>query len=138
MVRDTLGLTVRAALSKALRQDGPVKHAGIEFVQEGRLYDLTLEVVPFRMEPFHEQYFLVVFRETELPVSAAHSPGAKEKNGPASTRLRRELARTKLDLAATRESMQSIIEEQEATNEELTSANEEIQSSNEELQSTNE
>ena len=65
MVRDTLGLTVRAALSKALRQDGPVKHAGIEFVQEGRLYDLTLEVVPFRMEPFHEQYFLVVFRENE-------------------------------------------------------------------------
>ena len=135
MLRESLSVSVRAALSKATRQDAPVKHTGIEFRHNGHTFELSVEVVPFRLEPLEERFFAVVFRESASPVPSSHTSG---KPSEASSRLRRELARVRLDLMATKESMQSIIEEQEATNEELKSANEEIQSSNEELQSTNE
>ncbi len=137
MLRETLSVSVRTAISKAARADTTVRHGGIEFRRNGHVFELTIEVVPFRMEPIDERFFAVVFRESSSPLPASQSEG---KEAPASNagRLRRELARVKLDLTETKESMQSIIEEQEATNEELKSANEEIQSSNEELQSTNE
>lgn len=137
MVRESLMVSIRAALSKAGREDAPVKQAGIEFRHDGEVFELVIEVVPFRFAPFAERFFVVVFREGPSPIPAAIS-GAKRASGTASMHLRRELAKAKTDLSITRESMQSIIEEQEATNEELKSANEEIQSSNEELQSTNE
>ncbi|MFO1498195.1 MAG: CheR family methyltransferase [Verrucomicrobiota bacterium] len=137
MLRENLSVSVRAAISKASRLDAAVKHSGIEFRRNGHVFELTIEVVPFRMEGIDERFFAVLFREGASPVVSAHPEG---KETPTSNvgRLRRELARVKLDLTATKESMQSVIEEQEATNEELKSANEEIQSSNEELQSTNE
>lgn len=137
MLRETLSVSVRAAISKAARLDTPVKHGGIEIRRNGHVFELTIEVVPFRMEPIDERFFAIVFREGANPLTLAHSD-SKETPTSNAGRLRRELARVKLDLMATKESMQSIIEEQEATNEELKSANEEIQSSNEELQSTNE
>jgi two-component system CheB/CheR fusion protein len=138
MLRDNLGVSVRAALSKALRQDVPMRHAGIELRHNGSLFEVTIEVFPFRLEPLHERLFAILFRETELPPAVPESVPGKAGRTDASARINRELAKTRLELVATEESMQSIIEEQEATNEELKSANEEIQSSNEELQSTNE
>jgi two-component system CheB/CheR fusion protein len=137
MIRDSLSVSVRAALSKASRRDISVKHAGIEFRHNGQVFELTMEVIPFRLELLDERFFAVIFRESPSPV-ASLTAGNKEGSSSNSARLRRELSKVKLDLMATKESMQSIIEEQEATNEELKSANEEIQSSNEELQSTNE
>jgi two-component system CheB/CheR fusion protein len=138
MLRESLSVSVRAALSKASRQDLPVTHAGIEFRHNSHTFELTVEVVPFRLEPLEERFFVVVFRENSTPLPGPAPGGDKESATSPAGRLRRELSRVKLDLLATKESMQSIIEEQEATNEELKSANEEIQSSNEELQSTNE
>ncbi len=137
MVHEDLTVTVRAALSKAARQDQPVSHGGIELRRNGHVFELTVEVVPFRLESLEERFFAVIFRESAGPV-ANPVPAGKQSGGSTVPRLRQELARVKLDLLGTKESMQSIIEEQEATNEELKSANEEIQSSNEELQSTNE
>lgn len=137
MLRESLSVSVRAAISRATRQDSLVRHTGIEFRSQGALYDVTVEVVPFRIEPLEERYFAVVFHSTSMPATSA-STAEKEPAGRGSARLRRELQKAKTELLATRESMQSIIEEQEGTNEELKSANEEIQSSNEELQSTNE
>jgi two-component system CheB/CheR fusion protein len=137
MIRDSLSVSVRAALSKATRQDLPVKHAGIEFRHNGHIFELSIEVVPFRLELLEDRFFALVFRESPSPVASSVGAG-KEGSNSNSARLRRELSKVRLDLTATKESMQSIIEEQEATNEELKSANEEIQSSNEELQSTNE
>jgi two-component system CheB/CheR fusion protein len=134
MLRENLSVSVRAALSKAARQDAPVKHSGIEFRRNGQMYDLSVEVVPLRMEPLEERFFAVIFREG----AALPSQPGEGKSKQSSSRVRMELRRVKHDLLATKESMQSIIEEQEATNEELKSANEEIQLSNEELQSTNE
>ena len=131
MVRESLSVSVRAALSKASRQDLPVKHGGIEFRYNGQVFEVSIEVIPLRLE-LDERFFAVIFRENPAPIAA--NPG-KETRTQGSARLRRELSRVRLDLLATKESMQSIIEEQGATNEELKSANEEIQSSNEELQS---
>lgn len=137
MLRETLTVSVRATISKAVRADAPVKHGGIELRRNGHVYELAIEVVPFRISPLDERFFAIVFRESPNPLALAPSD-TKETPGSSAARLRRELSRVKLDLMATKESMQSIIEEQEATNEELKSANKEIQSSNEELQSTNE
>jgi two-component system CheB/CheR fusion protein len=137
MLRESLSVSVRAALSKSARQDSVVKHAGIEVRRNGHTFELAIEVVPFRMEALDDRFYAILFREGANPVSVSH-PDGKEPPSSSAGRLRRELSRVKLDLLATKESMQSIIEEQEATNEELKSANEEIQSSNEELQSTNE
>ncbi len=137
MVRENLSVSVRAALSKAARQESPVRHAGIEFRRNGQVFELAIEVIPFRIEPLEERFYAVIFQENATALSSAEH-GGKLSGGSNASRLRRELARVRLDLLATKESMQSIIEEQEATNEELKSANEEIQSSNEELQSTNE
>ncbi len=139
MLRDDLAVSVRAALGKAMRQDMSVTHSGIDFRYNSHTFDLTIEVVPFQLEPLEDRFFAVIFRESSSPIAAVErGRGGKPGRAGSSTALRRELARVKLDLLATKESMQSIIEEQEATNEELKSANEEIQSSNEELQSTNE
>jgi two-component system, chemotaxis family, CheB/CheR fusion protein len=136
MLHDDLSVNVRAAVSKASRQDQAVSHAGIEIRRNSDVFELTIDVVPFRIEPLDDRFFAIVFRESAAPIPAAQAAG--KGSGAGSNRLRQELSRVKLDLMGTKESMQSIIEEQEATNEELKSANEEIQSSNEELQSTNE
>jgi two-component system, chemotaxis family, CheB/CheR fusion protein len=136
MIHPDLSVSVRAAVSKAQRQEAPVTHAGIEQRRDGHVFELKIEVVPIRIEALDERFYAIVFRETELP--AAPEAGGRDRSSSSAARARRELARMKLDLLATKESMQSIIEEQEGTNEELKSANEEIQSSNEELQSTNE
>jgi two-component system CheB/CheR fusion protein len=137
MLREELAVSVRAALTKASRQDAPVRHGGIELRHDGQQFEIEFEVVPLRLQPLEERFFIVIFRESLNPVPVREAAG-KGGTGAGSAALRRELSRVKLDLMATKESMQSIIEEQEATNEELKSANEEIQSSNEELQSTNE
>lgn len=137
MLREGLSVSVRATIGKALRSDAPVKHGPIEYRRNGHVFELSIEVVPFRMESIDERFFAVVFRESANPLAPSHAD-SKEGRTTNASRLRRELSRVKLDLLATKESMQSVIEEQEATNEELKSANEEIQSSNEELQSTNE
>ena len=137
MLREGLSVNVRAALGKATREDAPVKHAGMEYRRNGHLYELTIEVIPFRIAPLEERFYVVLFRENPNPVPVAQAHGQETASSSAG-RLRRDLDRARTELMATKESMQSIIEEQEATNEELKSANEEIQSSNEELETAKE
>jgi two-component system CheB/CheR fusion protein len=136
MAREGLALDLRAAVSRALKQDGRVRQFS-RLLIEGQIRPVTIEAVPFRLEAASERLILVLFLETP----AGPVPDLLPARGRAATQAAhsaRELDRVRAELAATRESLQTIIEEQEANNEELKSANEEIQSSNEELQSTNE
>jgi two-component system CheB/CheR fusion protein len=57
MLRESLSVSARAALSKASRQDAPVKHSGIEFRHNSHTFELTIEVVPFRLDPLEERFF---------------------------------------------------------------------------------
>jgi len=135
MVRPEFAVELRTAIHRAGRQDSPIRKEGILIKRNGRLNEVTLEVVPFKGQA-EERFFLVLFQESRVPDSEeSASPGSKAKasrdGGLEAARLQRELQTTKGHL-------QTIIEEHEATNEELKSANEEVLSSNEELQSTNE
>jgi two-component system CheB/CheR fusion protein len=137
LARESIVMDLRTALTRAIKQDAPVKQSGVHLRLDGRTREITIEVVPFKLAASNERYFVVAFKELE-PGSTLDLRDIKESAGVRQTRERREASKLRSDLIATKESMQSIIEEQEATNEELKSANEEIQSSNEELQSTNE
>src|SRR5690242_5032398 len=136
MVRESIAIDLRAALTKATKNDAPVKHT-THIRRDGQVNQIVIEVLPLRPAPSSERFFLVVFREAGPPpleggrASKSHTASASARDAGENVKLRAELA-------ATRESLQTIIEEQEAKNEELKSANEEIQSTNEELQSTNE
>jgi len=136
MARETLVIDLRAALTKAIKNDVYVRHSA-HIRRDDHLSELIIEVAPVRPAPDSDRFFLVIFRE---PSGAALEAVRSSKSHTAATPARetRELTKLRSELATTRESLQTIIEEQEANNEELKSANEEIQSSNEELQSTNE
>ena len=133
MVRESLAIDLRSAVSRASKNDSHVKHTS-HLRRDGHDYDIVIEVIPLRPAPDSERFFVVIFRELGR---TAFEPAGPGKRG-ASAGDAREIASLKAELALTRESLQTTIEEQEANNEELKSANEEIQSTNEELQSTNE
>jgi two-component system CheB/CheR fusion protein len=137
MAREGLMIGLRAAVTRAMKQNVRVREESVSVKQNGGFQAVNLEVVPFQVPPGRERFYLVLF---ELTPPVAKKPGRArvltERGRKAIESA--ELARMREDLASTRESLQAIIEEQEATNEELRSANEEIMSSNEELQSTNE
>lgn len=136
MARENLVIDLRAAVTKAIKNDSHVKHTA-HVRRDDHVSDVGLEVIPFRPGPDSDRFFLIVFRELgNSPVDTVRA--GKNPAATAATRDAREIIKLRSELGTTRESLQTIIEEQEANNEELKSANEEIQSSNEELQSTNE
>lgn len=140
MARESLVLDLRTALSKAMKQNAPVRHENALVRHNGHAQAVSIEVIPFQLAASTERFFLILFQENRAHevepsrVGTLPPPVVKARQETE----RRELTNLREELASNRESLQAIIEEQEATNEELKSANEEIQSSNEELQSTNE
>jgi two-component system CheB/CheR fusion protein len=135
LIRQDLLVDVRTVVSRAVKADTTIRKDGIEFNFLGKRRLVSLEVIPFRINPSTERFFLILFNEILAEPSKEKS---SRGSGTSTPDGRREIIRLREELTTTKESLQAIIEEQEATNEELKSANEEIQSSNEELQSTNE
>jgi two-component system CheB/CheR fusion protein len=139
MAREGLTLDLRSAVAKAVKQNAPVRLAGLRFNSNGASHFINLEVVPFHVPLAEEKFYLVIFGPVGQPADTESAKAGAGKKGRAARQSDgKELARLREELATTHESLQTIIEEQEATNEELRSANEEIMSSNEEMQSTNE
>jgi two-component system CheB/CheR fusion protein len=137
MAREGLEMHLRSAISKAIQQNSRIRQEGARVRQNNHFVEVTIEVVPLKIDSSRERFFLVLLessRETAREDEGRRKRGGKIKARRSDT----EIAQLRDELAGTRESLQAIIEEQEATNEELRSANEEIMSSNEELQSTNE
>jgi two-component system, chemotaxis family, CheB/CheR fusion protein len=136
MAREGLTVDLRTVINKAVKQNSRIRQENVHVRLNDHFSYVNLEVMPFRVPPAQERYYLITFEpvpERELEKASAH------KRQRSATRAEEgELIKLREELASTRESLQAIIEEQEATNEELRSANEEIMSSNEELQSTNE
>ncbi|HJZ62982.1 MAG TPA: chemotaxis protein CheB, partial [Candidatus Acidoferrum sp.] len=147
MAREGLLMDLRNAISKAKKENVPVRKQKIQIKNGGNgnggshhgasTLLVRFEVVPINVGNVQELYFMIVFQDEIFEVRAtreARRAGVQVETEASKARI------TKLEqeLAATKEYLQSVIETQEATNEELQSANEEILSSNEELQSTNE
>ena len=135
MAREGLSVELRAAISKAKKENTAVRAEGVQVRSNGTVAEVNLEVVPIQAQDSHERLYLVVF-ENVLSRPAAQKPGkgAEPKSGATAP----EVERLRRDLAQVREQFQSLIEDHETTVEEYRSANEEVLSANEELQSTNE
>ena len=134
MAREGLLLELRVAIDKARKQNAPVRRERLSIKQDGRMAQVTLQVIPMS-GPARERNYLVLF-ERIAPAREPRTPGSKAPSPIAHPR--RHIENLRHELTATKEFLQSIIEEREAANQELQAANEELLSSNEELQSTNE
>jgi two-component system CheB/CheR fusion protein len=139
MARQGLLPDLRAALSKAKKDNTTVRKEGVLIEAEGGTREVNLEVIPVQGQGLQARLYAVVFQDA--PRKAAQLSLAKRapKNlASGQSWLARENARLSLQLTQLREQFQSLIEENDTTSEEFKSANEEVLSSNEELQSTNE
>src|SRR5882724_1159056 len=134
MAREGLLMELRVAIDKARKQNAPVRREKLSIKQNGRLAQVTLQILPMS-GPARERNYLVLFER----VAPSREPRALGRRIPGVTaHPRRHSENLRHELTATKEFLQSIIEEREAANQELQAANEELLSSNEELQSTNE
>ena len=133
LVRPTMVADLRNTIHRALKTDKPARKERTLVKYDGKMREVNIEVVPFKVPASDKSWLLVIFDETTKRTRPGKLPQALGK-----TAGQREITALHRELAASRESLQAVIEEQESTNEELKSANEEIESSNEELQSSNE
>ena len=138
MVREGLHVELRAALTKAGKQDVTVRKEGLRVKTNGAFKTTNVEVVPLKIPGTRERYFLILFEEARPAAARAAEPRPAKPVRLEKTAAERRIVRLEQELAGTKDYMQSVVEELEGANEELKAANEEIQSSNEELQSTNE
>jgi len=134
MAREGLLMELRVAIDKARKQNAPVRRERLSIKQDGRMAQVTLQVIPMS-GPARERNYLVLF-ERVPPSREPRTPGRRIPSPIAHPK--RHIENLRHELTATKEFLQSIIEEREAANQELQAANEELLSSNEELQSTNE
>ena len=136
MAREGLLVDLRAALTRAKKENTAVRKVGVRVRSNGHTREVNLEVTPLRRQGAGERFYVIVFQDAP-PV---HSKAGQEKTKASRVKISgsREGARLKRELAETREQFQTLIEEHETVSEEFKSANEEVLSANEELQSTNE
>src|SRR5437870_1923616 len=135
MAREGLLMELRVAIDKARKQNAPVRRERLSIKQDGRMAQVTLQVIPMS-GPARVRNYLVLFERVPPSMPGSTTPSATLR--PKRTATARQIENLRQELTATKEFLQSIIQEREAANEELQAANEELQSSNEELQSTNE
>jgi two-component system CheB/CheR fusion protein len=133
LVRPTMVADLRSTIHRALKTERPARKERTFVKYDGKMREVNIEVVPFKVPASDKSWLLVIFDETTKGTRPGKLPQVLGK-----TTREREITQLERELAASKESLHAIIEEQESTNEELKSANEEIESSNEELQSTNE
>src|SRR5215813_5610714 len=147
MAREGLLMDLRNAISKAKKENVPVRKQNIQIKNGGNgnggsqhgisILLVRFEVALINVGNVQELYFMIVFQDEIFEVRIMRE--ARRVGVPVETEASKaRITKLEQELAATKEYLQSVIETQEATNEELQSANEEILFSNEELQSTNE
>jgi two-component system CheB/CheR fusion protein len=153
MAREGLAAGLHSPLQESLTQNRPVKREGLRLEYNRRFRTIDVEVVPLKLGPGQERYFLVLFEEAREAIAplpqetepAAEAPGPEGQDVLLIRQLREELATTKEYLQAVIEDLESRNEEMQAThvetlslNEEFQTVNEELETAKEELQSANE
>jgi len=135
MAREGLLVDLRAALTRARKENATVRREGVPVHSDGHSRLVDLEVSPLRGPNPGERFYVIVFQEARV---AEHKRGREAKTPQAPVAGSRESTRLRRELARIREQFQLLIEEHDSASEEFKSANEEMLSANEELQSTNE
>jgi two-component system CheB/CheR fusion protein len=137
MAREGLRPALTAALYRAMTQQEPVLHPGLQVKTNGDYTTVNLILRPATGEggAIMPGMFLVILEEP--PRQSASSAAVGDGDAPKAQESAR-IAVLEQELRTKEEYLQSTLEEMETANEELKSTNEEMQSVNEELQSTNE
>jgi two-component system CheB/CheR fusion protein len=139
MAREGLLIDLRAALHTAKKENVTVRKEGVSIQSHEGTRLVDFEVIPIQAEDTQERFYVVVFQDVPLQVSAkASSKHAGGKQVGKDLPFARQNERLDREIRQLRGQLQSLIEEHETTAEEFKTANEEVLSSNEELQSTNE
>src|SRR5262249_21917323 len=73
MARETLVLDLRAAVTKAMKQNSRVRQTG-NFRKNGHTHEVVIEIVPFQITPSSDRFFLVTFRPTGVITPADGGP----------------------------------------------------------------
>jgi two-component system CheB/CheR fusion protein len=144
-----LFLEVEKLIRQVLRTGESARQEHIPFDRDGRVGEVTVEVLPVNAR--RKNSLLVLFEpvtsagEAPAPAEPASAVEADDLTGRQIARLKQELSDAKQRFLAaieehqiSREESQNTTEEALSTNEELQSLNEELETAKEELQSTNE
>ena len=140
MVKPELVNSLKMLLLKAKKENRPKAKSGMYSLSNGVKKQLTLEVVPMKLNE-GEQFYLIVFNEGQETLKSRESTtsaGNKTKKDTHIYQLENELGELRDQLRLINEEYESTGEELRASNEELHSANEELQSINEELETSKE
>jgi two-component system CheB/CheR fusion protein len=142
IVRESLLLELRIAISQAQQTEITVRKERLHIPERDRSRFVNLEVIPFNATTSEEHYFLVLFAEASPRINTLNGINIESLEAgdidPENVLLRQEIATVKRQYAATQEYLQALLKEHESIDQDFRVANEEILSSNEELQSTNE
>ena len=154
MAREGLALPLRAALTKAKKEDRTVREENVPVRRDDETRMVDIQIIP--LKNLKERCYLILFAEAERrsagvdPVSlisnrrraGSKGAGSGPKRATEQSKKRshesQRIAELERELGLTRDKRQSLREENEAANEEFQAASEELQSANEELQSINE
>lgn len=141
MIREDLLVDLRTLIQQAKKTGKPASKEGIIVFNKKTPQELSLEVVPKKME--NELFFLVVFKENQKPSTHEKKIQKRLKTSRGQDEqmifnLEEELARSKDLIRTTNEEYETTYEELQANNEQILSSNEELQSLNEELETSKE
>jgi two-component system CheB/CheR fusion protein len=138
MAREDLQVDLREALSRAKKENRPVRKEGLRIAHNGGTRDIDLEVIPLRGQSAAERLYIIAFQDAARPAPSNADGSRRLEKHTEKGRASRELARAKHELQRLREQLRTLIDEHETTLEEFKSADAEILSANEELQRSNE
>jgi len=138
MAREDLQVDLRDVLTRAKKENRPIRKEGLSISSNGGTRDFDLEVIPVRGQTAGERLYIIAFQDVARPVVSTAAGARRLAKQTEKGKVSRDLARTNQEVQRLREQLHTLIDEHETTLEEFKSANAEILSANEELQSTNE
>jgi two-component system, chemotaxis family, CheB/CheR fusion protein len=135
LVRPSIVADLRGAIDRAIKTGKPARKERAFVRFEGKMQEVNIEVVPFKLPASDKSWLLVIFDET----TKGTRPGRLlEVLGKTATQ--REMSEMRRELSASQSAGQELLsrnEELQLMNEELETAKEELQSTNEELTTLN-
>ncbi len=144
LAKDSLQPGLRSSLRQARESREKIVHDRMLLRVKNSLRRVTLTVQPMPALGTDEELLMVIFQESEVPVTADREPLLPDTQGNLRhsqsmiVKLEQELSTTQADLERTVQDLEAANEELKSSNEELLSINEELHSSNEELETSKE
>lgn len=138
MAREGIRLELTSAIRKAIAQNVPIHHTGLQIQMDGQRQTLDLTVQPILEPPNMRGLLMILFQNSVTEMLLESGENIDDPDTETIEHSDPRIIQLEQELNAKEEYLQTAIEELEVSSEDLKSTNEELQSANEELQSTNE